>query len=144
MVAYGNILLVLIFAVIGGIIIGALYMILSIMWGERKAKKEFKEGKAFEVKNTPTQKIKKRRIRVPELEEEILPISDEEIIARGDELEVPEVVPDEIKVPEPTKIKEEPKPKEKSNYKEDFKKFQKANKELEKLLKKAKKLSSQK
>ena len=55
--SYGTILLIIIFAVIGGIIFGALYTLFSIMWGGRKAKREFKQGKAFEVKENPTQVI---------------------------------------------------------------------------------------
>ena len=57
---YGTILLTIIFAVIGGIIFGAFYTLLSIMWSGRKAKREFKEGKAFEVKENPTQEIKQK------------------------------------------------------------------------------------
>ena len=55
---YGTILLIIIFAIIGGIIFGALYTILNIMWNARKAKRDFKEGKAFKVKDNPKQEIK--------------------------------------------------------------------------------------
>lgn len=84
--AYGTILLIVIFAIIGGIIIGALYTILNIMWNERKAKREFKEGKAFEVKKTPTQKIKQKRLRVPKPEEEIKKPEEEIKKETGEEL----------------------------------------------------------
>ena len=103
MVSLSTIIVAGIVSVIGGIIGGALYTVLSIIRAERKAKKDYKKGRIFEVKDNPKEKVE-------------------------------EVVPNEIKIPD-TKIKEEPKPKEKPNYKEDFKKFQKANKELEKLKK---------
>ena len=67
---FGTILLVIIFAIIGGIIIGALYTILSIMWNGRKAKREFKEGKAFEVKENPTQEIEQKIPKKPSKKDE--------------------------------------------------------------------------
>ena len=65
---FGTILLIIIFAVIGGIIFGSLYTLLSIMWSGRKAKREFKQGKIFEVKENPTQEIKQKRLKVPKKE----------------------------------------------------------------------------
>ena len=65
---FGTILLIVIFAIIGGIIFGALYTLLSIMWSGRKAKREFKQGKIFEVKENPTQEIKQKRLKVPKEE----------------------------------------------------------------------------
>lgn len=99
--AYGTILLIVIFAIIGGIIIGALSTILNIMWNERKAKREFKEGKAFEVKKTPTQIIKKKKPKKPPI-----PILDEKVLTKGDELKVPKPE-EEIKDDELEKDKDE-------------------------------------
>ncbi|KKL85431.1 hypothetical protein LCGC14_1954840 [marine sediment metagenome] len=62
---FGTILLIVIFALIGGIIFGALYTLLSIMWSGRKAKREFKQGKIFEVEENPTQEVKRKRLKVP-------------------------------------------------------------------------------
>jgi len=68
---FGTILLIIIFAIIGGIIFGALYTLLSTKLSEKKTKRDFKEGKAFEVKENPAQEIKKRKLKVPKPEEEI-------------------------------------------------------------------------
>ncbi len=79
------IVVIVITGIIGGIIVGALYMVLNVMWCMKQARKDYKQGKRlFELKDTPKKiRQKKQKNKLP------VPISDEEVRARGEELEVP-------------------------------------------------------
>lgn len=80
------IITIIITGIIAGIIVGSLYTVLSIVWKERKAKKDFRQGKRlFKLKESP----KEIRQRKQNLKKFPIPISDEEVMARGEELEVP-------------------------------------------------------
>ena len=86
MIDIALIVIILITGIIAGIIVGALYTVLNIMWTERKAKRDYEQGKRlFELKDTP----KKIRQKKQNLKKFPIPISDEEVKARGEELEVP-------------------------------------------------------
>ena len=61
MIDIALIVMSVIIGIIGGIIIGALYMVLSIMWGERRARKDYGQGRRlFELKDTPNDEQKKQ------------------------------------------------------------------------------------
>ena len=107
------IVMMVITGIIGGIIVGALYMVLNVMWCMRKAKRDYKQGKRlFEIKETPKKDEQKKQ-------------------TKKDKAKVPkETEPKALKVPKPETEPEE------RNYKKDFKRFKKANKKLEKAKKK--------
>lgn len=66
------IMMIVITAIIVGIIVGALYTILSMMWNMRKAKKDYEQGKRlFEIKETSKKdkQKKQKELKVPKPKE---------------------------------------------------------------------------
>ena len=84
MINIGFIIILIIVGIIVGIICGALWIMIKTMLIEKKAQKDYKNGKnTLEIKEFPKEKIKQRsKKNFP------IPISDEEVMAKGDELEV--------------------------------------------------------